>query len=133
MVKEAKKVVGNLAKVMKSNRILMIVCVFVVMGLAVALIQFLQNKTLERFETMYTVNANGNITGVEELAKHGDNHTNCEHKNDLGISHTCGHFHSEKAAKNAYNEDLVNSTNPRNDVTYIVDPTNGKKSEVPSQ
>jgi hypothetical protein len=57
MVKEAKKVVGNLAKVMKSNRILMIVCVFVVMGLAVALIQFLQDKTLERFANATAYNS----------------------------------------------------------------------------
>lgn len=124
MVKEAKKVVGNLAKVMKSNRILMIVCVFVVMGLAVALIQFLQNKTLERFETMYTIAANDEIEAVEELGKHGNTHSNgCVHKNNLGVSHTCGHAHSEKAAKKAYNEDLVDATNPTADVSYIVDPT----------
>jgi hypothetical protein len=47
-----KDVLNTVAKALKNNRILMIVCVFVVMGLAVVLIQFLQEKTLERFQTI---------------------------------------------------------------------------------
>ena len=55
----AKEALNKVAKALKNNRILMIVCVFVVMGLAVALIQFLQEKTLERF-TGYALNNNTN-------------------------------------------------------------------------
>ena len=93
MVRKLNKV----AKALKNNRILMIVCVFVVMGLAVALIQFLQEKTLERFTSAYALNNNNPsvLTGGE----HGEYHANgCVHDNTDG-THTCGHAHNENRAK----------------------------------
>lgn len=128
MVKEAKKVVGNLAKVMKSNRILMIVCVFVVMGLAVALIQFLQDKTLERFAnaTAYTI---AEESPVElELAVHGNRHKSCEHVNDEGVHHTCGHAHTSNAAKKAAKDGLVNGDNATANVAFNVNDETGELS-----
>ena len=78
----AKESLNKVAKVLKNNRILMIVCVFVVMGLAVALIQFLQEKTLERFTSAYTIaNTPSELTGGE----HGELHAGgCVHVNEQG-------------------------------------------------
>ena len=130
MVKEAKKVVGNLAKVMKSNRILMIVCVFVVMGLAVALIQFLQDKTLERFAnaTAYTIAEES--PGELELAVHGNRHQSCKHVNNEGIHHTCGHAHTSNAAKKAAEDGLVNESNATANVAFNVNEETGELSAV---
>jgi len=43
----------------------MIVCVFIVMGLSVALTNYLQDQTIEMFST-YTANNDGNITELDE-------------------------------------------------------------------
>ena len=99
-----KQTVNKLAKALKSNRILMIVCVFVVMGLAVALIQFLQEKTLERFTSAFKMNG----TTLDE-AQHGVLHAECNHKNTDGTKHTCGHAHTANAATAAADVDLGNN------------------------
>lgn len=98
----AKESLNKVAKALKTNRILMIVCVFVVMGLAVALIQFLQEKTLERFTSAYALNSINEPTELNGGA-HGelhvkDNGTPCVHDNTDG-THTCGHAHTENRAK----------------------------------
>lgn len=98
MVKQAKVVANKLAKSVQSNRILMIVCVFIVMGLAVALINYLQNKTLERF-TQQVVDLDAD--GYPELttAKHGNRHKDCKHQNEDGKRHFCGHCHTPGCAE----------------------------------
>ena len=94
----AKEALNKVAKALKNNRILMIVCVFVVMGLAVALIQFLQEKTLERFTSAYALNNNTNPTALTG-GEHGEYHANgCVHDTEDG-THTCGHAHNENRAK----------------------------------
>lgn len=94
----AKEALNKVAKALKNNRILMIVCVFVVMGLAVALIQFLQEKTLERFTGAYALNNNNNPSELSGGA-HGKLHAGgCIHDNTDG-THTCGHAHNENRAK----------------------------------
>ena len=91
----AKEALNKVAKALKNNRILMIICVFVVMGLAVALIQFLQEKTLERFTSAYALN--NDITELTGGA-HGELHADgCIHDNTNG-THTCGHAHNENRA-----------------------------------
>ena len=105
MAKQAKSVANKLAKLVKSNRILMIVCVFLVMGLAITLINYLQNKTLERFESAYTLNE----TAVELSAGlHGSKHVDCDHINSDGVHHVCGHVHDSDAATEA--KKLVNGS-----------------------
>lgn len=96
MVKQAKVVANKLAKSVQSNRILMIVCVFIVMGLAVALINYLQNKTLERF-TQQVVD----LSDLSELttAEHGNDHKDCAHQNEDGRRHFCGHCHTPGCAE----------------------------------
>ena len=104
----AKEALNKVAKALKNNRILMIVCVFVVMGLAVALIQFLQEKTLERFTSAYSIN-----TEPSELSggAHGELHAGgCIHDNTDG-KHTCGHAHGANEAQKLKNEELNNTTN----------------------
>ena len=92
----AKEALNKVAKALKNNHILMIVCVFVVMGLAVALIQFLQEKTLERF-TGYALNNNTEPTALTG-GEHGELHANgCVHDTEEG-THTCGHAHNENRA-----------------------------------
>jgi len=94
----AKEALNKVAKALKNNRILMIVCVFVVMGLAVALIQFLQEKTLERFTSAWTVETQGGTSELTE-GEHGELHADgCIHDNTDG-KHTCGHAHGEDEAK----------------------------------
>ena len=118
----AKEALNKVAKALKNNRILMIVCVFVVMGLAVALIQFLQEKTLERFTSAYSIN-----TEPSELSggAHGELHAGgCIHDNTDG-KHTCGHAHGENEAKKLKNEDF---NDPINSV-YTVN-EKGSMSEV---
>ena len=93
----AKEALNKVAKALKNNHILMIICVFVVMGLAVALIQFLQEKTLERFTSAYALN---NSTTVLNGGAHGEYHANgCVHDDANGTTHTCGHAHNENRAK----------------------------------
>lgn len=69
----AKEALNKVAKALKNNRILMIVCVFVVMGLAVGLIQFLQEKTLERFTSAYALNNNNDPSALTE-GEHGESY-----------------------------------------------------------
>jgi hypothetical protein len=92
MVKTVKAAVGQVSKVLKNNRILMIVCVFVVMGLAVGLINYLQRQTLERFYVAYKLDGATELTQDELKNLHAD----CKH--DQG-SHfkTCGHVHAKDA------------------------------------
>ena len=98
MVKQAKVVANKLAKSVQSNRILMIVCVFIVMGLAVALINYLQNKTLERF-TQQVVDL-VDLTNPElDTAAHGNRHKECKHQNEDGKRHFCGHCHTPGCAE----------------------------------
>jgi flagellar biosynthesis/type III secretory pathway M-ring protein FliF/YscJ len=49
MINNIKSVVNNVTNAIKNNRILMIMCVFIIMGLAVALINYLQSRTIEMF------------------------------------------------------------------------------------
>ena len=92
----AKESLNKVARALKTNRILMIVCVFVVMGLAVALIQFLQEKTLERFTSAYALN--NSMTELDGGA-HGEYHANgCVHDHANGTKHTCGHAHNANRA-----------------------------------
>ena len=103
----AKEALNKVAKALKNNRILMIVCVFIVMGLAVALIQFLQEKTLERFTSAYALNNSiTELTGGE----HGKLHDGCVHDNTDG-KHTCGHAHGANEAQKLKNEGLNNAAN----------------------
>ena len=97
MVKQAKAVANKLAKLVKSNRILMIVCVFLVMGLAITLINYLQSKTLERFASAINLS---NSTDLEGGA-HGSKHKDCKHINDDGNHHLCGHVHGSNAVEAA--------------------------------
>lgn len=100
MVKSVKKGVSSIAKSIARNRILMIVCVFVVMGLAVGLINYLQKKTIERFASAYVYDSNdGSTTELDEGTKHGNLHKDCKHVNNEGYHHTCGHAHTEDAAE----------------------------------
>ena len=104
-----KNSLNKVAKALKNNRILMIVCVFVVMGLAVALIQFLQEKTLERFTSAYTIaNTPSELSGGAHGALHGDG---CVHVNDQGNHHTCGHAHTENTAGILKTAGLNNNSN----------------------
>jgi ABC-type nickel/cobalt efflux system permease component RcnA len=104
-----KQVVDKLAKALKSNRILMIICVFVVMGLAVTLIQFVQQKTLERFTSAYKTSNSTVLEGTEHGELHADG---CLHEeNTDGYRHTCGHAHTENAATAAGDADLTSNTN----------------------
>ena len=106
MVKQVKSAANKLAKLVKSNRILMIVCVFLVMGLAITLINYLQNKTLERFASAYTLTET-----TEELnaGNHGSKHMKCDHKNDTSDHHhLCGHVHGSNAVNEA--KKLVNGS-----------------------
>ena len=94
MVKQARAAAKKVANLVKSNRILMIVCVFLVMGLAITLINYLQNKTLERFASAMTLNE----TPLElEGGAHGSKHQDCKHINDAGVHHLCGHVHDADA------------------------------------
>jgi hypothetical protein len=105
----AKETLNIIAKAIKSNRILMIVCVFVVMGLAVMLIQFLQEKTLERFTSAYTI-----ASTPAELSEgeHGEKHAaECVHLNNEGGHHTCGHAHTENTAGILNTAGLISETN----------------------
>lgn len=101
------KVFANLLKKLKNNRILMIACVFIVMGVSVALIQFLQEKTLEKFASAYKTS---NRTELSE-GEHGLLHADCDHINEDGSSHTCGHAHTEDAASDAAAAGLTNNEN----------------------
>ena len=103
----AKDALNKVAKALKNNRILMIVCVFVVMGLAVALIQFLQEKTLERFTSAYALN--NDMTGLTG-GGHGELHAGCVHDNTDG-KHTCGHAHTEETAEILKTAGLNNAGN----------------------
>jgi hypothetical protein len=96
MANKVKSAVSNVAKAIKNNRILMIVCVFIVMGLAVALINYLQDRTIEMFSA-YIANDDGNLTELSEQ-EHGDLHANCKHIDD-DLHSTCGgHGHDEDGA-----------------------------------
>jgi hypothetical protein len=104
----AKESLNKIAKAVKNNRILMIVCVFVVMGLAVALIQFLQEKTLERFTSAYRVSNSEKLSGGTHGTLHGDG---CVHVNEQGYHHTCGHAHTKKAAEILKTAEFNNNSN----------------------
>ena len=69
----------------------MIVCVFIVMGLSVTLINYLQSRTIEMFSA-FTENGE-----IDEQA-HGELHKDCDHINDNGYHRTCGHGHDEAGA-----------------------------------
>lgn len=101
------KVFANLLKKFKNNRILMIASVFIVMGVSVALIQFLQEKTLERFTSAYKTS---NRTELSE-GEHGLLHADCDHINEDGNHHTCGHAHTKEAASDAAAAGLKNNVN----------------------
>jgi hypothetical protein len=103
----AKEALNKIAKAIKSNRILMIVCVFFVMGVSVALIQFLQEKTLERFSAYTIANSPSELTG----GKHGEKHAGCAHLNNNNGHHTCGHAHTENTAETLKTAGLNNNTN----------------------
>lgn len=104
----AKEALNKVAKALKNNRILMIVCVFVVMGLAVALIQFLQEKTLERFTSAYKVSNSTELSGGAHGALHAGG---CDHVNNDGVHHTCGHAHTENTAGILKTAGLNNNSN----------------------
>ena len=87
-----KSVARDLSKAVKSNRILMIVCAFVVMGAAVVLINHLQRKTLENF----AVSAYAEDAELNEAA-HGELHADCQHGTH-GSQGQCGHAHTAAAA-----------------------------------
>jgi hypothetical protein len=96
MVNKIKSTVSNIAKAIKNNRILMIVCVFIVMGLSIALINYLQEQTIEMFSA-YIANDDNNITELDENA-HGVLHVNCKHV-DNELHSTCGgHGHNKDGA-----------------------------------
>ena len=97
------KTINTLEKVIKKNHILMIICIFLVMGLAVTLIQFLQEKTFEKFTTTTTDTSNiesaykilQNATESLNPIEHGELHKNCVHIDNNGKLHTCGHVHNK--------------------------------------
>lgn len=95
MTNKVKSTINNVAKAIKNNRILMIVCVFIVMGLSVALINYLQDQTIEMFSA-YITNNDGNVTELDEQ-EHGELHTVCKHI-DGDLHSTCGHGHNKDGA-----------------------------------
>ena len=96
MVKSVRSAANKLTTLVKGNRILMIVCVFLVMGFAVTLINYLQNKTLERF-----VSAIGRSGQELTTGQHGSLHKECVHVNNDGNHHLCNHVHNSNALDNA--------------------------------
>ena len=96
MVKLVRSAANKLTTLVKGNRILMIVCVFLVMGFAVTLINYLQNKTLERFVSAIDRSGQELTTG-----QHGSLHKDCVHVNNDGNHHLCNHVHTSNALDNA--------------------------------
>ena len=70
MANKIKSTVSNIAKAIKNNRILMIVCVLIVMGLSVALINYLQDQTIEMFSA-YIASYDVNVTELDEQEQCG--------------------------------------------------------------
>ena len=94
MVKSVSSASKNLIRSVKNNRVLMLVCMFAVMGFAVVVINYLQRKTLERFTDV--VSAYKEETGSElDAHQHGSLHKDCAHD----TNGSCGHTHTEAAAK----------------------------------
>jgi len=87
---------NSLMKILKNNRVVMIISALLIMTVAVSLIENLQRKTLEQFAVYSAAEGGGyatNEANVLTTAQHGTRHATCNHTEDSSTVNSCKHVH----------------------------------------